>query len=317
MNVLFVDDEPKMLRAIERSLSSLHDDWHMYFSQSAEQAWKVLERESIDVVVSDMQMPDTDGADFLAAVSRRAPEVARLILSGFNNEDASVRSTASAHRFLAKPISGNELAQEIMTAALGAEDDFGRNIINSMNRLPTPSLVKASLLEALSESDVVVADVLSIVKADPALTAKVLQLGNSAFFGEHTVTHDVTACLRKLGIDTLNYLAETQNLVESSDMGGGATDALIAEIQDHATASGDTAGTLAIGDPDLAYLGGLLHVTGRLIYAHHGVGVTPAAVGHGCADDTNRDLGTMLLTLWGLPATVVQAARDFHCTTSK
>jgi HD-like signal output (HDOD) protein len=313
MNVLFVDDEPKMLRAIERSLLSLHSDWVLYFSESAERAWDVLEHEQIDVVVSDMRMPDVDGADFLTAVSLRVPDVARLVLSGFNDERSSVRSAAAAHRFLAKPISGVDLVSEITSAAAGSQDELSRQVVYSTNFLPSPAAIVADLASALAETDVAFEDVDNIVRQDPALTARVLQLGNSAFFGERSSMSSVRQCLQKLSIDTLSYLVETQNLVETNAASGAGMDALVSRIQDHASASAET-GQLSMPDrPEIGYLAGLLHVTGLLTYAHHGVDASNDHTNGTCSSANDRELGTLLLIVWGVPSEIVEAAAAFSC----
>jgi CheY-like chemotaxis protein len=310
MNVLFVDDEPKVLRAIERSLLDIKDNWTLHFSESAAEAWSILDSNAIDVVVSDMRMPDVDGAEFLAAVKQRTPDVARLVLSGYKDDDASIRSSSSAHRFLAKPISGEALAREIITAGLTRSDEFLRNVVNSITSLPSPLRNRQSLFRLLQDPSVAIDEVVALVRVDPALAVKVLQLGNSAFFGQYAVIPDLASCLEKIGPEALRHLLTTSGFMNTDTVPGGHNDELVARIQQHAVTS---AAHVDPADGEIAYLGALLHVTGSLLYAAYGVDVAKQDENSACGHAAHNDIAVALLTLWGIPESIIAATRVFRC----
>ena len=107
--ILFVDDEPLILEALERSLSPMNREWHMRFACCGAEALEQLEEEPADVVISDMRMPQMSGAELLNEVKRRHPRTVRLILSGFADMEMILQCIEGTHQFLAKPCSSETL----------------------------------------------------------------------------------------------------------------------------------------------------------------------------------------------------------------
>jgi response regulator RpfG family c-di-GMP phosphodiesterase len=125
--ILFVDDEPSILSSLRR-LFRPHG-YSIFIAESGEQGLQILEKESIDLVVSDMRMPEMDGAHFLELVRQRWPHVVRLLLTGY----ADVTSTIAAincgeiYRYIAKPWDDNDIVLTVRDALehqrLAAEND--------------------------------------------------------------------------------------------------------------------------------------------------------------------------------------------------
>jgi DNA-binding NtrC family response regulator len=88
--VLFVDDEPRILDGLRRSLRAKRGEWDMSFAPGGEPALEVLAGAPHDVIVSDMRMPGMDGAELLTRVSTLYPEVARVVLSGQAEAEAAI-----------------------------------------------------------------------------------------------------------------------------------------------------------------------------------------------------------------------------------
>lgn len=107
--LLFVDDEPGILSALRRLFRPF--GYRIFTAESGAAGLELLERESVDLVISDMRMPEMDGARFLEQVRIRWPEVARLLLTGY----ADINSTVAAinrgeiYRYIAKPWDDNEI----------------------------------------------------------------------------------------------------------------------------------------------------------------------------------------------------------------
>ena len=80
--MLFVDDEPDLLAGLRSALRRQRRDYRMHFAVGGEAAIEVLEREPIDLIVSDMRMPGMNGVELLNRVKRDHPAVVRFILSG-------------------------------------------------------------------------------------------------------------------------------------------------------------------------------------------------------------------------------------------
>ncbi len=80
------------------------------FVDSAAAALEALEATPYDAIVTDMRMPEMDGAQLLEQVKQRYPDVIRVVLSGQASRAAVLRSIAPAHQFLSKPCDPQELA---------------------------------------------------------------------------------------------------------------------------------------------------------------------------------------------------------------
>jgi response regulator RpfG family c-di-GMP phosphodiesterase len=107
--LLFVDDEPSILSALRRVCRP--QGYRVLTAGSGAEALAVLGSEPVDLIVSDMRMPQMDGAQLLQAVRERWPEVVRVLLTGY----ADIGSTIAAinqgeiHRYIAKPWDDQEL----------------------------------------------------------------------------------------------------------------------------------------------------------------------------------------------------------------
>lgn len=114
--VLVVDDEPSILSSLRRLLRQ--HGLEVFVAGSGREALELLARERVDVVISDMRMPEMDGAQLLEQVFARWPETKRILLTGF----ADVASTIAAvnrgkiWRYIAKPWEDEDLVLTVQQA---------------------------------------------------------------------------------------------------------------------------------------------------------------------------------------------------------
>ncbi len=111
--VLCVDDEQNILRAIKRALFSLDVD--LTLVDSGEKALAVMKEKTIHVVISDMKMPGMTGAELLEQVAAHYPDTFRVVLTGFADIDATIKAVNQGriHRYLQKPWDNQELINTI------------------------------------------------------------------------------------------------------------------------------------------------------------------------------------------------------------
>lgn len=107
--ILFVDDESAILSALQRVFRK--SGYQLYTAESAEQALDILTRDSIDVVLTDMRMPDMDGAELLRRVRRNWPNVSRVLMTGHADLTQTIRAIneAGIHHYVGKPWEDSEL----------------------------------------------------------------------------------------------------------------------------------------------------------------------------------------------------------------
>ena len=113
IRVLFVDDEPEILEALERIFRRERGHWDLRFAQSGSDALEELRREGVDVVVSDLRMPVMDGATFLAAVRAEFPKTIRIVLSESSDSQLFERAWPSSHMMLTKSCEHRSLRDAI------------------------------------------------------------------------------------------------------------------------------------------------------------------------------------------------------------
>lgn len=110
--ILFVDDEPYVLRAYERTLRSKRSVWEMEFEPCPLKAWDRLQEEQFDTVVTDVRMPGISGLDLLQRI-KNAPKLHDLPVVIVTGEaDKKLKSEAlnqSAADLLNKPVQAEDL----------------------------------------------------------------------------------------------------------------------------------------------------------------------------------------------------------------
>lgn len=102
--VLFVDDEPWILRGIRRALQGAAFD--VVTIESAQEALDVMRRRPIDVLVSDIDMPQMTGLELVEIVRREFPATLRMLLTGAGTLERTLAAIneGEVHRFFAKPL---------------------------------------------------------------------------------------------------------------------------------------------------------------------------------------------------------------------
>jgi HD-like signal output (HDOD) protein len=326
--VLFVDDEPQVLRGLQNMMRKDRERWDLAFALGSEVALAELSQRSFDVVISDMRMPGMDGAELLALIKRQWPSTVRIMLSGESDRASIARALPSLHQFIAKPCDGATLRSIIersVRVISKSADVQVRAAIGSVDKLPTPSRLYFELSHLVSSPMTTISQVAQLVAEDPAMTAKILQLVNSAFFGIAEHTTSVSAAVSYLGVDLIRYLALSQAIFASVDrepFAGFSTDHIQrTSLQTAALARKIVRGTRR----DEAFVAGLLHDLGQVVLAIT-LGETYAAVAEvvritgeplttverDFLGVTHAEVGAYLLGIWGLPAEIVAGVGYHH-----
>lgn len=213
--VIFVDDEANVLRGLRRFTRIRRDSWDMHFVESGREAVEIIADNDVDVVVSDMRMPEMTGADLLEHISQNVPNIIRIILSGEAERAQTYRTVGKSHRFLAKPCDPDALIGAIdallaLRAQLSLE--YVLEDISIFDELRTPTASFYDLENILSEDDPCVQRVVASIESDPSLSIRVLQLANSAYFGRPSTTCSVKQAVNAIGVGALRDLLEQKRL---------------------------------------------------------------------------------------------------------
>jgi HD-like signal output (HDOD) protein len=328
--VLFVDDEPQVLEGLRDSLRGRRREWMMRFALGGEAALEELAANPFDVVVSDMRMPGMDGATLLGYVRDQHPAAVRIVLSGYAERDIALRAAAVAHLFLAKPCTGESLRLAVDRAcALQSllSDQAERRGAAGAAALPSPPAVQRELAAALEDETADAAAIARILQRDIAMTAKVLQLVNSAFFGLGREISSVTQAVAYLGLDTLRALVLSASVFHAFEPVSRIEGFSLERLQWHGLVVANVARALVGSGPGAmeAYTAGMLHDIGLLIAASGETAELAAAFETARRDGlslhqvelehhgyTHAEAGAYLLGLWGLPPAIVEAVALHH-----
>ncbi len=326
--ILFVDDDNTILDGLRRALRSMRKEWDMYFVNSGKEALKVLETATFDIVVSDMRMPGMDGAELLNEVRMHHPNTIRIILSGQADDKAIMRSAGSMHQFLSKPCEIYTI-KAVIDRACSLQNFLNGDRINRLvlqiDSLPSYPKLYQELMDELKSEDCSIDKIGEIISKDAGMSAKILQLANSAFFGFSQQIATPAHAAQILGLDVIQPLVLSYQVFSSFDP-KNISSLSMDRLWDHSLAvakgSLDIAKSLNADENirNFAFTAGLIHEIGCLILASK----LPELYGKAIAIAKERDVqlwhtelemfntthsqvGAFLLGLWGLPDPIVEA----------
>ena len=110
--ILVVDDDPHYLHVLARILKT--EDLQVLCAADAREAMQILSNQPVDVVISDMRMPECDGVHFLQQIRATNNKVPVIILTAYDEVDTYLESmSAGANGYLRKPVETEELLQTV------------------------------------------------------------------------------------------------------------------------------------------------------------------------------------------------------------
>jgi HD-like signal output (HDOD) protein len=331
--LLFVDDEPKVLQGLQRQLRPMRDEWDMHFIDGGKKALDFMATEPVDIIVSDMMMPMMDGSQLLTEVLKRYPQTVRIVLSGHAEREAVLRLVGPAHQYLSKPCDADELRKAI-TRAFALRDLLGndrlKQLATRVKSLPTLPALHNQLTEELRKDSPSMERVAEIVSRDIGMTAKILQLVNSAFFGlAQPITNPLDA-VTYLGMNTVRSLALCMGIFSQYDEKLCRIFSLDV-LARHSWTTGIMARSVAQMERqeqkilEQCFLAGMLHDVGQLVLAvglHEQYTEVISMAGkknlpvwqveQEIFGASHSDLGAYLLALWGLPNPIIEAIALHH-----
>ena len=331
--LLFVDDEP-IIREVYASLGDTLGSGHeVHTAESGEEALRLLDEKSFDVVISDLAMPQMDGMTFLGEVVRDYPQSARIVISGFADRLKIAECLTIGHRFFSKPFDFKALAillRRICQYSHLVSNERVRKMVCGTGALPTPPETYLRLRELLSSAYADIHEITAIVEQDPGLSTKLLHIVNSAHFGARRPVVTPAEAVQLTGVEILKALALGLQTFTFYDHNSFARKAF-KDLWAHSlsTAVGARKIALAEGLPaeraEECFFAGLLHDIGKLILAANAEAQYRLAVElsekasvpleqaeMGIFASTHAHVGAYLLALWGVPDSVISAVELHH-----
>jgi len=333
--ILFVDDEPNILRGMQRTLRSYRNTWDFMFVSGGTEALELMQNNPVDILVSDMLMPGMTGFELFEKVSKQYPSVIRIILSGQTSRTGNEKAIYNTHLFLSKPcpaellISTLERVTKIKQLMSNKEIQA---IVNQMTSVPVLPEIHFKLVKILTSDNHSIKEVAELIEHDIAIASKILQIVNSAFFSLPSSISSIEHAVNMLGIETISSLVLTTGIFSTIDK-AVITRFNLQEVWDHAIFSSAIVRMIAKQEKlnkqltENATLSVLLFDIGKVVlatqyseqyypvYTQYSDNLSSAEnQAFGC---NHADIGGYLLGIWGLPFVIVESVTNHHIDIEK
>ena len=332
--ILFVDDEPMVLKGLQRTLRKMRTEWDMAFASGAKEALDILDQQSMDVIVSDLKMPEMDGMQLLTEVKARHPRVVRIILSGHLEHEMTLQSVQYAHQNLSKPCDAEILKQTLVKLFALRDilaDEAVKKIVSQIESLPSLPSIYSEIIEEMHSEDPSLKNVGDIISKDIGMTAKILQVINSVFFGLSRKISTPQEAVVLLGLETIKALVLSVKIFAEFSQKKYAwfnIDALFNHSMSVSAYAKAIVKNEKLGQDLLIHslMAGLLHDLGKLILATNFQEpyqqVLTAAQGsdrnlwdleYEAFGTSHAEIGAYLMGLWSLETPIIEAIAFHHC----
>jgi len=331
--ILFVGEDLALWEQLHSPLVGINEAWDVAFAKTGLQALASLTQSPCDAVVADMQIPGMNGAQFLDEVMQRSPKTLRFIRASLGDQQSAMRCVGTAHQYLVKP-SDAETINHALERAFSLEawlpSETVQKLIAQMKKLPSPPNLYFKIVAELQSPDSSTDSIGAMVAQDPVLSAKLLQVVNSAVFGLQMQVASAAEAVMYLGMETTKALVLLAHTFSYFDKLRSA-EFSVEKLWKHSVTTGKFAEQIARAqgcEADLvgqAFTAGMLHDIGKLLFAANMTEQFKVAIHLARKDSlhlwdaeskvfgaTHGELGACLLGIWGLPMPIVEAVALHH-----
>jgi putative nucleotidyltransferase with HDIG domain len=330
--LVLIDDTAELAQAAPL-FSQLPEGWKVTFSQTPADALYVLDQVPFDIVFVDLKAGPLASTQFLHEVWARYPKTIRFLLAANMEPDLMVTCALGPHQFLQKPIDASAVRGALDRATLVDRlfrEPRVQNLVSRIRTFPSRPTVYVEVMRELRSSDSSPQVVGELVSRDLAISSKLLQITNSAFFGFSQRVSSPAEAVLLLGMETTASLVlgiEAFARLDNVKLLYFSTD----QVWKHSQAVANSARAIAdamTNDASIAhdaFTGALLHDIGKLALAVNFEDQYRQALNEAREKNvpaweiekemfgaTHAEVGAYLLSLWGLPASVIEAVASHH-----
>lgn len=331
--ILCIALSPEDTASIREGLQDTADKWHVEFVGTVRQGLAALEKGSFDAAAVDLQAQGVDAPGLFKTMMEVSPTTLRLGLITPPERQAIQQVRAAAHQLLTKPCDAKVL-KAVLARAFAAQDyltdeNFSK-LVSGIRALPVLPNIYTELMQELKSADPSLERAGLIVAKDMGLSAKILTLVNSAFFGlGRPITHPSEAAMF-LGTETLRALVlSLQVFSQFSQV--RLKEFSVENLWKHSWTTGVLAKRLCEFEEadrtttDEAFIAGLLHDLGKLVLAANMPSQLEEIIRQGrqkkitfseqeyqMFSASHAEIGGYLLGKWGLSSGVVEAVAFHH-----
>lgn len=328
--IIFVDDEPYILRGLKDALRKQRRSWDMTFVESGQQALDYLSQNSVDIIVSDMRMPQMDGAVLLETVRDLYPHMTRLVLSGHSERDQLLRASAVAQQYLSKPCDGQVLRDSLASLVSARERSPGRAVQEMVGRLDGLTSVGAmhqELMQFTAGGSSPKEALAILLNQDSGLAMRVTELSGQAFPELDFPLESNEKIVDALGFERVRAIALVTAIVADLARGNTSDELNYGQWLKHSLRCARIAEEMisCSAHKGICFAAGLLHDIGRVVHSLNAPEIYGEIWnGKSSADSDTCDLeanalglhhgetGCFLLESWGLNPIIAQVSLHHH-----
>lgn len=312
--IVLLDNDKTAVDALASDLKAQRTDWIIHTATGGQQAVELACSVSVDVLITETQLPDMSGMDLLDKISALSEDTIRVTLTADLEAEVMLESSRSNHRFIAKPVSAGDLASTIndslkLRAVL--EDEALKKYMRNITTVPAVPTIYDEMTQELASPHSSLTRVSGIIETDAGLTITVLKIVNSAFYGLSRRVESVAQAVTLLGVHLIKNITLTAKVFAKFE-GSQVSVRRLTELNEQALRMGALANQfaryakLSKSGVDHCQIAGLMCNLGELIQTANS----------DKADDS-PDLpapliGAYLLRMWKLPDAIVEAVALQH-----
>ncbi len=332
MRILLVDGDGAQLQERRRAFWKCHRGWEVLLAQTGLEAIQVLDRDPVDILVTDLTLPDMEGTALLRRARETQPGTVRIALAEPGLAGGLEPAEGDLHRLFIKPVKAEFLIGVI--ESLDIEDDERsvraiRAFVGGLGRIPSLPSLYSELVALLQRDDAGMNEVTRLIRKDLGVASQVLKLANSVHCASDRPVAEIGQALAMLGTDSLRSLVLFRGVIAGFDsLRPQGLDLEKLWFHSFEVATGVRKLVMAEGETrlaDLAFSVGLLHDIGLVVLATDPAGrykavleqaqssrIPLAVLEHDTYGVDHAQVGAHLLSLWGLPPTFCKPVREHH-----
>lgn len=228
--LFLVDDEEAILSSLYRLFR--REGYNIVRFTSAKEAIQQFTNYPVDIIITDMRMPEMNGLEFLKIAKEICPEAIRVILSGYEEKEIVLGALSNnyAHKYFLKPWDDSML-KEFISKTIRFQVELRNEKLSTalfvFNHLPSSKKFQTRIMSFLNKEDSSLNDLVEEVNKNPSLTAKVLQVANSVYYGSHKNISSIRDSIIFIGTAHVHILASAVDMSQSMLTG------LPIEVQKH------------------------------------------------------------------------------------
>ncbi len=338
-NILWFSDLPDEGEIIEKLIREVSGTEKIEVAREEKVALDLLANNRFDLVFARSAKGALATSEFLNEVWRVQPKSTRFVLADDAvDSETLVRCALGAHQLIPAPLDPERLSAALERAEAikrFVKSDRIQILVSRMRTLPSRPTLYVELLRELRSVSASAATAGELVSKDLAISTKLIQVANSAFFGLEQQISEPAAAVLQLGLETTTALVLSIEAFARFDKVKPLYFS-IDRVWKHSQEVADLARKicLALGcDSEVAgqaYTAGLLHDIGKLALAQNFEEDYQRTLKEAEARNlplyeveelvfggTHAETGAYLLAVWGLPLSIVEAVADHHVLPSQ